>query len=184
MGKVSNRNFIHHSTRLIYSRMKMSGEQIDDRIVEVHWDAHSSHWRMMRFRDDKPQGNHRTVVENIIQTIIDGVEKESVRDGLNASFGSDLSIFPSCWQGQMPSEVRGRLDLASHHSPNRRPISLLLLDPQTSKTSDLLLILSFAMVLCRRRDIAKSVDLRPLRVCNGDLGLALPCSVCNSRLQS
>lgn len=58
--------------------MKLSGEQIDDRIVEVHWDTVNSHWRMMRFRDDKPNGNHRSVVENIIQSIAEGVEKEAV----------------------------------------------------------------------------------------------------------
>jgi len=29
----------------------------------------------MRFRDDKPHGNYHTVVENIIQSIADGVEK-------------------------------------------------------------------------------------------------------------
>ncbi len=33
---------------------------------------------MMRFRDDKPQGNHRSVVDDIIQTIADGVDKETV----------------------------------------------------------------------------------------------------------
>lgn len=32
----------------------------------------------MRFRDDKPQGNHRKVVEGIIQSIADGVEKDDV----------------------------------------------------------------------------------------------------------
>jgi mRNA guanylyltransferase len=58
--------------------MKLTGEQIDDRVVEVHWDIIKSHWRMMRFRDDKPNGNFRTVVENIIQSIADGVEKDAV----------------------------------------------------------------------------------------------------------
>lgn len=58
--------------------MKASGEQIDDRIVEVFWDPPQSRWRMMRFRDDKPHGNHKSVVDNIIQSIIDGVEKEDV----------------------------------------------------------------------------------------------------------
>lgn len=58
--------------------MKSSGEQYDDRIVEVHWDPSNNHWRMMRFRDDKPNGNHQTVVENIIQSIADGVEKDTV----------------------------------------------------------------------------------------------------------
>jgi len=33
---------------------------------------------MMRFRDDKPQGNHRSVVEGVIQSIADGVEKDAV----------------------------------------------------------------------------------------------------------
>ena len=32
----------------------------------------------MRFRSDKPNGNHITVVENIIQSIAEGVEKETV----------------------------------------------------------------------------------------------------------
>jgi mRNA guanylyltransferase len=59
--------------------MKSSGEQIDDRIVEVHWDTAESHWRMMRFRDDKPNGNYRSVVDNIIQSIAEGVERDTVR---------------------------------------------------------------------------------------------------------
>jgi hypothetical protein len=58
--------------------MKLSGEQVDDRIVEVHWDPTLDRWRMLRFRDDKPHGNYRTVVDNIIQSIADGVEKSMV----------------------------------------------------------------------------------------------------------
>ncbi|EJF66090.1 mRNA capping enzyme, alpha subunit [Dichomitus squalens LYAD-421 SS1] len=58
------------------SRMKMSSEQLDERIVEVHWDPELEHWRMMRFRDDKPNGNHKSVVDNIIKSIADGVEKD------------------------------------------------------------------------------------------------------------
>ncbi|KIM65335.1 hypothetical protein SCLCIDRAFT_1212510 [Scleroderma citrinum Foug A] len=58
--------------------MKLSGEQVDDRIVEVHWDPDLSSWRKMRFRDDKPHGNYRTIVEKIIQSIADGVEKPTL----------------------------------------------------------------------------------------------------------
>lgn len=61
------------------NRMKKSGEQLDDRIVEVHWDPTVEGWRMMRFRTDKPEGNFKTVVENIIRSIADGVEKDQVR---------------------------------------------------------------------------------------------------------
>lgn len=32
----------------------------------------------MRFRDDKPNGNHRSVVDKIIQSISEGVEKDKV----------------------------------------------------------------------------------------------------------
>ncbi|KAJ4487738.1 mRNA guanylyltransferase [Lentinula aciculospora] len=61
-----------------WEKMKASGEQFDDRIVEVHWDSCVKGWRMMRFRDDKPNGNHKNVVENIITSIADGVEKETL----------------------------------------------------------------------------------------------------------
>lgn len=58
--------------------MKASGEQLDDRIVEVHWDPELEGWRMMRFRDDKPNGNHRDVVTQILKSIADGIEKDLV----------------------------------------------------------------------------------------------------------
>jgi len=61
-----------------WERFKADGEQVDDRIVEVCWDLVGEHWRMMRFRDDKPQGNHRSVVDNVIQSIADGVEKDAL----------------------------------------------------------------------------------------------------------
>ena len=66
--------------------MKTSGEQLDDRIVEVHWDTEIKGWRMMRFRDDKPNGNHQSVVDNIIKSIADGVEKENVKSLLRFAF--------------------------------------------------------------------------------------------------
>ena len=77
---------------LLY-RLKRSAEQIDDRIVEVHWDSVLSRWRMMRFRSDKPNGNHITVVENIIQTIAEGVEKETV--GFILPFFRNLELMNS-----------------------------------------------------------------------------------------
>ena len=69
-------------------RLKADGEQVDDRIVEVCWDLVGEHWRMMRFRDDKPQGNHRSVVENVIQSIADGVEKDAVGTALVSHVGA------------------------------------------------------------------------------------------------
>lgn len=60
-------------------RMKEKGEQYDDRIVEVAWDKARQNWRFLRFRDDKDNGNHESVVEKIIQSIQDGVEVDVVR---------------------------------------------------------------------------------------------------------
>nr|GAT53305.1 mRNA guanylyltransferase [Mycena chlorophos] len=67
-----------------WERMKASGQQYDDRIVEVHWDPSVSGWRWMRFRDDKQNGNHRSIVEKIIQSIMDGVEKDTLLERSNA----------------------------------------------------------------------------------------------------
>jgi mRNA guanylyltransferase len=78
MGAVSLSSPSSRLQAISLRRMKASGEQIDDRIVEVHWHAAGSHWRMMKFRDDKPNGNYRTIVENIIQSIAEGVEKDAV----------------------------------------------------------------------------------------------------------
>lgn len=58
--------------------MKKSGEQYDERIVEVTWDSNKQSWRFMRFRDDKHDGNHHTVIQNIVESILDGVEVEEV----------------------------------------------------------------------------------------------------------
>ena len=66
---------------------KDTGEQLDNRIIEVVWDAQRQTWRKLRFRDDKLEGNYTTVVQKIIQSIQDGVEAEvvgrytSLRDG-------------------------------------------------------------------------------------------------------
>ncbi|KIP12277.1 hypothetical protein PHLGIDRAFT_32906 [Phlebiopsis gigantea 11061_1 CR5-6] len=67
-----------------WESIKASGEQLDDRIVEVHWDAAVHAWRMMRFRDDKPNGNHKSVAEAIIKSIAEGVEKDALLARSNA----------------------------------------------------------------------------------------------------
>jgi mRNA guanylyltransferase len=58
---------------------KDTGEQLDNRIIEVVWDAQRQTWRRLRFRDDKLEGNYTTIVQKIIDSIKDGVEAEVVR---------------------------------------------------------------------------------------------------------
>jgi len=69
---------VMHVTDDEWELMKASEEQFEGRIVEVHWDPVFEGWKMMRFRDDKPSGNHIKTVESVIQSIRDGVEKEMV----------------------------------------------------------------------------------------------------------
>lgn len=65
-------------TRLGLDRWKESREQYDDRVVEVVWDKHRQTWKMLRFRDDKHEGNFKTVVSSIIKSIEHGVEADEV----------------------------------------------------------------------------------------------------------
>ncbi|KAI0345338.1 mRNA capping enzyme, alpha subunit [Trametopsis cervina] len=67
-----------------WEELKAKGEQLDDRIVEVHWDPARNGWHLMRFRDDKPNGNHKSVVDNIIKSIAEGVEKDALLARSNA----------------------------------------------------------------------------------------------------
>lgn len=55
-------------------RMKETGEEYDGRVVEVTWDMKRGGWRMFRFRDDKPHGNHAKTVRSVLHSIEDGVE--------------------------------------------------------------------------------------------------------------
>jgi mRNA guanylyltransferase len=61
-----------------WETMKASGEQYDDRIVEVCWDSARGRWRLLRIRDDKPNANFKGIMEKILVSIEDGVEIETV----------------------------------------------------------------------------------------------------------
>ncbi|GAA5843155.1 hypothetical protein JCM11251_003947 [Rhodosporidiobolus azoricus] len=61
-----------------WEEWKRSKEQYDDRVVEVVWDRPRETWKMLRFRDDKFEGNYKTVVASIIRSIEHGVEAEQL----------------------------------------------------------------------------------------------------------
>lgn len=59
---------------------------MDGRIIECNYDPElqeqlnlKSPWRFMRYRDDKPDGNHQSTVDNVLRSIRDAVSKEEVK---------------------------------------------------------------------------------------------------------
>ncbi|CAN6660986.1 mRNA-capping enzyme subunit alpha [Trichomonascus vanleenenianus] len=55
-----------------WEKLKALREPLNRRIVESYQDDHQR-WRYMRFRDDKPNGNHTSTVEKVIESIRDAV---------------------------------------------------------------------------------------------------------------
>jgi mRNA guanylyltransferase len=58
---------------------------MDGKIIECNYDPElqqelrlASPWRFMRYRDDKPDGNHQSTVSNVLRSIEDAVSKEEV----------------------------------------------------------------------------------------------------------
>ncbi|KAI1810753.1 mRNA capping enzyme [Poronia punctata] len=60
-----------------WEELKALGDPLDERVVEVHMDG-QKRWRFYRFRDDKSEGNHISVVNSVIESIRDGVTKDDL----------------------------------------------------------------------------------------------------------
>ncbi|CDS07219.1 hypothetical protein LRAMOSA09742 [Lichtheimia ramosa] len=60
-------------------------KKLEGRIIECNYDPEiqqqydlPSPWRFMRFRDDKPDGNHQSTVDKVLRSIRDGVSKDEL----------------------------------------------------------------------------------------------------------
>ncbi|KAJ8660268.1 hypothetical protein O0I10_004130 [Lichtheimia ornata] len=60
-------------------------KKLEGRIIECNYDPEiqerydlPSPWRFMRFRDDKPDGNHQSTVDKVLCSIRDGVSKDEL----------------------------------------------------------------------------------------------------------
>ncbi|KAI1433601.1 mRNA capping enzyme [Xylaria sp. CBS 124048] len=60
-----------------WETLKSLGDPLDERIIEAYMDS-QKRWRFYRFRDDKEEGNHITVVNSVIESILDGVTKNDL----------------------------------------------------------------------------------------------------------
>ncbi|KAG0344206.1 Dcp1p-Dcp2p decapping enzyme complex alpha subunit [Podila humilis] len=63
----------------LWLQWQSSSTQLQNRVVEVNYSPNDNTWRFFRFRDDKEHGNHSSVVQKVVQSIKDGVEREELR---------------------------------------------------------------------------------------------------------
>ncbi|KAK9458766.1 mRNA capping enzyme, catalytic domain-containing protein [Lipomyces oligophaga] len=61
-----------------WSDLKSLEEPLNGRIVECSFDINLKKWRYMRFRDDKPSANHKSVVQKVFESVLDNVTKEDL----------------------------------------------------------------------------------------------------------
>ena len=78
------------------NRWKQTGDQYDDRVIEVVWDDVRQTWSMLRFRDDKCEGNFHTVVKAILRGIQEGVDADEVAYRASLSPALHLLTVLSC----------------------------------------------------------------------------------------
>ncbi|KAF3906377.1 hypothetical protein ABW20_dc0104516 [Dactylellina cionopaga] len=64
-------------TDVEWEDLKGRGVELDERIVECAMDE-EKRWRFKRFRNDKKDGNHISVVSSVMESIRDGVTKEDL----------------------------------------------------------------------------------------------------------
>lgn len=60
-----------------WEQLRSLDQPLDERIVECNRDS-TGNWHLLRFRDDKSNGNHVTIVKKVLQSIQDAVSKEEL----------------------------------------------------------------------------------------------------------
>ena len=66
-----------------WNELKSMEEPLNGRIVECSKDQETGAWKLLRFRDDKLNGNHVSVVQKVLESISDSVSLEDLEQVVN-----------------------------------------------------------------------------------------------------
>lgn len=66
-----------------WEELKNLDDPLNDRVVECNIDD-QGRWRIVRFRDDKDDGNHQTTVDSVMDSIRDRVSEEDLEAAANS----------------------------------------------------------------------------------------------------
>lgn len=98
-----------------WQELKALEQPLNGRIVECAKDQETGVWKLMRFRDDKLNGNHTSVVQRVLESISDSVKIEDLAEV--------VPIIKQRWQmrrdgGRPPEGLPGQLPQQNHRSYN------------------------------------------------------------------
>ncbi|CAL9732992.1 mRNA-capping enzyme subunit alpha [Monosporozyma unispora] len=82
-----------------WHELKNLEQPLNGRIVECTKDQETGAWQMLRFRDDKLNGNHTSVVQKVLESINDNVSLEDL--------GESVASIKAMWQQRKENAKRG-----------------------------------------------------------------------------
>lgn len=89
-----------------WQELKSLEQPLNGRIVECSKNQETGAWQLLRFRDDKLNGNHTSVVQKVLESINDNVSLEDLSES--------VASIKAMWQQRRESAKRG---ISSGHRP-------------------------------------------------------------------